>query len=297
MTTGFYRAMDGWILGLAGTGASGSWAQTAITSLPGFPYCLTFAAANTLPGANDYSLCTQSIEGYLCAQLAFGTASAKPITIGFWINPQVAGTMAVSITNSANNRTYVTDVPIVSGWQYKTVTIPGDVTGTWLVDNGIGISLFFCFGAGSAKKGSANIWQAGIFLATAATTNFFATSNPVYLTGITVHSGTQGPTAAQSANIVRTYPQELVVCQRYWQTINVSNSGWHGDGNGYGCTAVFPVIMRATPTIDASGITAYNQGGGYPTYSATQSSVQVTTATASGVISTVVGNLKLDARL
>ena len=93
------------------------------------------------------------------------------MTIAFWVNAP-PGTLAVAVRNAASNRSYIANVATTAGWQFKTVTIPGDTAGTWLTDNSIGAVISFCFGAGSNCWSAANIWAANSSFATSATSNF-----------------------------------------------------------------------------------------------------------------------------
>jgi hypothetical protein len=260
-----------------GSGAANG-TQTPITSLPGFPNCISFvcSAVNSLAGSSDGQWLYQAIEGYRLSRLAFGTSSAQPVTIGFWVNPGASGTMGLALRGGSTTRSYVVDVPVTaSGWQFKTVTIPGDVAGSWATGNSTGATLSFCFGAGSGRKASAaNTWLAGDFVATAATSNFFAATGAagtVYLTGVIVLPGIEVPSAARAPFIMRSYDHELSLCRRYLWRRNTSNSQPIGILEAYGATiAGGPLFglhpdMRAAPTVTISSgshFGVYTAGGG-----------------------------------
>ena len=219
-TNTFGYAVDGWMVACFGATGSVNGLQNAFSGqVPGLINFLSVqcGTANPMSGANDAVYVFQPIEGYRWARLGFGSASAQSVTIGFWILAELTGTMAVSL-RGGGGRSYVIDVPIATvGWQYKTVIIPGDVAGAWVTNNTSGVSLAFCFGAGSGRKTPANTWIAGDFIASPATTNFFTTVNKsVFISGVVVLPGTQAPTAAQSPLIMRPYDQELLTCQRYY---------------------------------------------------------------------------------
>ena len=280
--------LDGFQCVLVGSGtATGT--QTAIASLPGFSYCLNFNCATvaSLAGAGDVQYVICPIEGYRWARLGFGTATAQPVTIGFWVYPTVAGTLAVSLRNGpVANRSYVVDVPVTAAtWQYKTVTIPGDVAGTWVTNNGAGAILAFCFGSGSSFKTPANAWTAGNLFATPATSNFFAATGVNLLTGVVVLPGTEAPSAARSPLIMRPYDQELLTCMRYFEksydyataigaaTLNgavaylqKAASAVSTAGNGVGFR--FRLPKRAAPTVSiwstlgVGGAMSYSPAGG-----------------------------------
>jgi hypothetical protein len=259
--------VDGMVLANLGTTGSITAAQTAITSLPGFPNCLTLQCtiANPISGASDAVYVYQAVEGYHWSRLAFGSVSAQPVTISFWVLTPTSGTLAVSIRGGGYS--YVADVPVTGGsWQYKTVTIPGNVAGTWNAGNTTGAILSFCFGSGSSRKAAGNTWLAVDAIATAATTNFFAATGVVYLSGVTVLPGTQAPTAAQSMNVMRPFDQELVTCKRYYEKsyhyagLPGNNLQLFGGAAGYtgatlpigfpiGMYFQFTVDKRASPTV------------------------------------------------
>ena len=216
-------------------------------------------AGPATPAAADYVFLRQPIEGWRTARLAWGTANASPITIAFWSGHQVAGVYPFAIQNSANNRSYSSYYSHVTGAvaQYNIITIPGDTTGTWNKTNGTGIFVFFPLSIGSQfhTPAGANAWAAGNYFAPAGTFNATAsTTNTFRLGGVTVLPGTQAPTAAQSPNIMRPYDQELLTCQRYYETIrfgsgiSILNSGLL-TGTNNSAYWPFHIIKRATPTV------------------------------------------------
>jgi hypothetical protein len=214
--------------------------------------------------ANDYTTFIHRIEGYRIARLGFGTAYAQPVTVSFWVNATVAGTMACTVRNVPGNRIYVTDVPVTGGiWEYKTLTVPGDTAGTWPFTNSAGMEISFCLGAGSAYRVTPpQTWTGATGFATPNTTNFFgANTNTVYLSGLTVHPGTQAPTSVQSPLIARSYDQELVLCRRYlWRRSFPTGTGYLGTLQAYSATlaggGVFTLSpeMRIAPAITISSV-------------------------------------------
>jgi hypothetical protein len=156
----------------------------------------------------------------------------------------------------------------VGAWEYKTVSIPGDTTGTWAKDNTIGLTVSIALMCGSGQTAPANAWVSGGYLGVTGTTNGVAsTTDYMYLTGLVVLPGTQAPTAAQSPNVMRSYDQELVTCKRYFQkmtcVVDVAVAGqsiflapemrviptFTGGGTGFtinGPSAISPFVYQAT---------------------------------------------------
>jgi hypothetical protein len=225
--------------------------------------------------AGHYGYLLQFIEGYRISRLGWGTASAQPITIGFWSIHAMTGVFSVAIRNGAANRSYVATYThnVVNVAQYNTITIPGDTAGTWALDNTAGMTVTFTMAAGTTFTApSANTWAAGNYLAAPGQVNGFAsTANYLILTGVVVLPGIEAPSAARSPLIMRPFDQELVTCQRYLYRINHTALMPYGTGVVYSTTAVlfpvlYPVNMRASPTISASTGSTFSAlvaGGGF----------------------------------
>jgi len=58
-------------------------------------------------GSGDYFNIFQAIEGFNTADLGFGTANAKTVTLSFWVcSSSLTGTFGGSLFNSAESRSY-----------------------------------------------------------------------------------------------------------------------------------------------------------------------------------------------
>ena len=204
---------------------------------------------------NDYFLFGQLIEGFNFADLQWGTANAKTVTLSFWVRSSLTGTFGGSLRNSASNRSYPFSYTINSAntWEYETITIAGDTSGTWVgATNGTGLNLQFSLGVGATFTTTAGAWAAGNFAnATGATSVVGTNGATFYITGVQLELGTQATSFEY-----RQYTTELQLCQRYCYMISLTASGDFGVG---ACTAggvqafvPFPVTMRAAPTVTFS---------------------------------------------
>jgi hypothetical protein len=185
----------------------------------------TTTTADATLGATQFALLRQKIEGNNVADLGFGTANAKTITLSFWVRSSLTGTFGGSITNSAQNRCYPFSytISVADTWEQKSVTIAGDTTGTWLTTNGIGFDVFWGLGVGSTYSGTAGAWvsTANLYSVTGAV-NVMGTLNATfYITGVQLEAGT---TATPFERVE--FGESLRRCQRYYEVLT-------NDSNGY----------------------------------------------------------------
>ncbi len=159
----------------------------------------------------------QPIEGNNVEDLNWGTANARPISLSFWVKSSVTGTYGVSFGNSGNSRNYVTTytINVANTWEYKTLTIPGDTSGTWLTDNGMGLGLFFALAMGpDYNTSTVNAWQAGVRFSATGATSLIATSGATWqLTGVQVEVGSVATPFER-----RPIGLELQLCMRYYES-------------------------------------------------------------------------------
>lgn len=201
--------------------------------------------------AADYFMLRQRVEGYNVADLNWGTASAQAVTLSFWARSSLTGTFGGSVTNSAANRFYPFSYTISSAdtWEYKTITIAGDTTGTWLTNNNIGMGVDFSLGMGSTYSGTAGAWSSTEAYSVTGATSVVGTSGATfYITGVQLEKG-----STATSFDYRPYGTELALCQRYYQTgtqrFRIDPFPGAAAGSAY-----FPVSMRATPTITGTVI-------------------------------------------
>jgi hypothetical protein len=219
------------------------------------------ASANVTVASSDFFALEQRIEGFNIADLNWGTANAKTITLSFWVRSSLTGTFGGALGNGGT-RSYPFTYTISSAntWEQKSVTIAGDTTGTWNTGNGWGIGVFLSIGMGSTRLNTANAWAAGNFLSATGSTNLISTNSATfYVTGLQFEVGT----VATSFDF-RDYGRELIMCQRYYEQSAQSNDyiwlGYCSSGSGYYLSVPFKVNKRAVPTVTVSspGAGAFN---------------------------------------
>jgi hypothetical protein len=246
--------------------------------------------------SSDFFLLGQRIEGFNIADLGWGTANAKTVTLSFWVRSSLTGTFGGSLQNSAQTRTYPYSYTISAAntWEYKTVTIAGDTTGTWLTTNGVGVTLWFSLGVGSSNTGTAGAWAGSSALAPTGSTSVVGTNGATfYITGVQLEVGTQATSFEY-----RQYTTELQLCQRYLPVIeipvaNYAYAGLNLSTTDTRATIPLPVSTRVAPTgISVIGTIQVSQANGTPVGAVTFARATTLSATlgASSASGLVAGN-------
>jgi hypothetical protein len=197
--------------------------------------------------STDFFSVLQSIEGFNVADLGWGTINAQTVTVSFWVRSSLTGTFGGSLNNGGFNRAYpfTYTISAANTWEYKTITVPGDTTGTWATGNTTGIHLYFNLGAGSNFSGTAGAWaSSGVVSATGATSVVGTNGATWYVTGVQLEKGT----TATNFDVLP-YGTELALCQRYFQYSRYYFEYAMGAvGNLSGPVVTFSQVMRANPT-------------------------------------------------
>jgi hypothetical protein len=214
------------------------------------------ASADSVLSTDRFGI-NQTIEGLNVTDLAWGTVNAKTVTLSFWVRSSLTGTFGGSIQNYAANRSYPFTYTINSAntWEYETITIPGDVTGTWLTTNSGFATLNFNLGAGSTYSGTSGAWAAADYRTPSGSTSVVGTSGATfYLTGVQLEVGSQA-----TSFDYRDFGRELMLCQRYYESYNYPQVAVAaGIPNALQYAFSFAVTKRTAPTMTLPAST--NQG-------------------------------------
>jgi hypothetical protein len=289
--------IDRWFAGV--TNASKISVQQSSTVPTGFTNSmLVTSLAATTPGTNDLYYIQQSIEGYNVADLDFGLATAKTITISFWVRSSLTGTFGAVLLNAGSNRSFPFNYTISTAntWTQVSQTIAGDTTGTWLTTNSTGFQLRFGLGAGATYQGVAGSWGTTNAVTTTTATTIVATNGATfYITGVQLEQNTSATPFER-----RLYNQELANCQRYAQVFG-GNSNYNSVGTlgiASNTTTItyyaFPlnVQLRANPTVSASGNFRVDDGfAGAPAVTSIGTNGDATNTTGANLVIAVASGL------
>jgi hypothetical protein len=234
--------------------------QQSTTAPAGFTNSLLVtSSAATSTSAGDIYHIGQTIEGFNAADLGWGTAGAQTVTMSFWVRSSLTGTFGGAIQNSANNRSYpfTFTISAANTFEYKTITIAGDTSGTWVTNNGSGIKLRFNLGSGSTYSGTAGAWAGSDFRSATGATSVLATNGATFIvTGVQLEKG-----STATSFDYRPYGTELALCQRYAIRYTNQNLGLTlNNSTAYSPLISFPVQMRAAPTIESGATYSVNSG-------------------------------------
>jgi len=217
-------------------------------------------------GANDYYMLTHNFEYNQTRSLEFGTSNAKQVTLSFYVRSNLTGTFSGALESGDGGRHYVFEYTINSAntFERKSITIPGDTSGTWTgTFNARGMKIRLALALGANYDGTAGTWGTDESYGSTNQTNFFSsTSNVFYITGLQLEIG-----GVATLFEHRSYGDELALCQRYYETINVMN-GYFSTGQAYttsqigGATLNYKVTKRTNPTltVPAAGTAAGTWG-------------------------------------
>jgi hypothetical protein len=274
---GSYYLLDRFFIESINTTAVSTWAQSS-DAPPGFTNSIiqtVTATQSSVASTGQYYGFCQTIEGYNVADFAYGTSSAKTVTLSFWVKSSVTGTFSASISqlNGSTFRAYPVTYTISSAntWTFISIVITGDTTANSMPTNNTGawrVEFYSLLSAGYAN-GTPNIWNSNSALNSFASTtgvNLFATSGATWqITGIQVEVGS-APTTFEHRHIT----QELALCQRYFeksydQGVVPGTASTYGgsnqtssNGNGYFSVTLVYVVLKRT----AATVTFYNPNSG-----------------------------------
>ena len=259
--------------------------QESITDLPSFTKaikinCTTAETGVPAKAGSKFVALTHFIEAQDCQQLAYGTSSAKQITLSFYVKSNITGTFCVSIykpDQTARNVSLGYTISSANTWEKKTLTFPADTGGGGIDnDNGSGLQFYFVLARQQGYQGTASTtWGNNTdarFANLCTATIFENTNDHIMFTGLQLEVGSVATDFEH-----RSFGAELYLCQRYFETITFQHYGFHGyanSGSSFDCPVFWTVEKRVAPTVtlpttgtsdgqmNMANSTGYNSTGG-----------------------------------
>jgi len=251
-------------------------------------YKVTVTTEETTLSAGDNMTVRYNFEGQDLQQLKKGTSDAEKVTVSFYVKSSVASTYSLELFDQDNTRVHGQKYTITSAdtWEYKTITFDGDTSGSLDNDANKSMRLQFWLDAGSEYTSGtqSTTWQANTASERVEqSTGFMTTANATWqLTGVQLEVGSQTTPFEH-----RSYGEELALCQRYFQTVDVTTSGGahylgpvmtraaNNNHVNFNC----PVTLRAQPTLTVTdnGTLRFTANGAYADGSANSVTIGGTT--------------------
>lgn len=259
-TAGYHYGADQW-WGY-GTSAAGVFRLTKTSGTPPINFQaythIDVTTQSASPAAGALYLFGQNLEGYSIRDFLWGTVNAKTVALSFWVRSNLTGTFAGAIQNFTGTRSYVFNYTINSAntWEQKSMSIPGETTGTWVTNANAAVQFQFDLGTGSTYQGTAGVWSSSNVVTTAGANRIItSTSNTLDFTGIQLELG-----LSATAYEYKTFDVMLAQCQRYYEKSNAmgtkpatnpSDTFYGGFGiatNSHNIPVPMKVRKRVTPT-------------------------------------------------
>ena len=212
-------------------------------------------STDTSISSTQYCYTSQALEGQFLSHLAWGTTSAKTLTLSFWVKAYVAATYTIFIKKYDNTDYYIPIEYAVNSsntWEKKTIVISPTSGSTSLItgangafdqDNGVALLLGFGLTWGSSYHGTSGTWSSSTHFSTSNQTNFLSsTDNTFYLTGVQLEVGDQATDLEQVP-----FDVQLHRCMRYYEK-SYNYSVAPGTGPAYEGTTLAEVLADGTTT-------------------------------------------------
>lgn len=276
---------DRWKISLGGTASATVAKQNAGTNfgqgrVGAFSAQITSNASSTVAAA-DKNRFSQAIEGQDLIALALGSLWGGSFTIGFWVKASITGVYSVAFLNSGSPsfRAYVANYTVntANTWEFKSVTVPIDSSGTanWDRSNGTGLNVIFDLGSGANSEGALNTWLSTESTRTTGSVQILATNNATWeISNVQLEFG-----SASTPFVDRSISDELARCQRFYE-----KSYLQGDAPGSvtlqgahqsiisttfvlgGPSVYFKVSKRSAPTVSIYAPSNLNAGAAVSEY-------------------------------
>lgn len=175
------------------------------------------------------------MEGYDYAKI-----HGKIATFSFWFKSSIPGTYGFSLRN-LTDRTYATTftVNVANVWEFKSITVQMETTGTWNFTNDIGLQVSVAgLGGSSVSISPTGAWQNVNLSTIAGATNWATAGASFRISQFSIVEGSLGVGPRGFVRAGLTTTEELQLCQRYYErTTAVSMSFSAGvigsTGNGF----------------------------------------------------------------
>jgi hypothetical protein len=273
-TTSGMHSVDRWSCNWSGGGVTQAQVSESSGTVfeNGFHNYFRLTNTSNTTTDTDYRFIYQTIEAQNVVNSGWNFKSTSSyITFSFWVRSSLAGTYYTFLdSRDGTGRRYSFSYTLSADtWTKVTKTIPGASNIALNNDNGEGIMIQIVpwYGTYYTTSGhSLNTWHTGSSTDRTPdySQNWANTSNATFdLTGVQLEVGSVATDFEH-----RSFAQELALCQRYFERINIDTDDIFFFGvNQFGGAGRIPLYFRATKraiptvTIDAASFDYYNVAG------------------------------------
>ena len=262
----------------------------------GFANCMKLdcTTADTSISASEALILQTKFEGQDVQQLMYGSSSAQPITVSFYVKGNASATYTLEWRNEEDGRNTNKTFNVTTDWTRVSITFTGDTAGTPTNDDSThAFTLGIWLHGGTTFSGGTfveNTWHAtnNIRIGDSQTSFFDSTNRTFFLTGLQIELGNQATPFEH-----RSFGEELSLCQRYFHFSGFPKivpgqdqadgsltdyegqiMSWTAGGSNRHMTSYsFPTTMRSNPTVVMYGANDGTSARSSPYNSSTQETV------------------------
>ena len=243
----------------------------------GFSFSMKITPDSTdTPTGSANAAIQHRIEGQDMQDLAYGTSSAKQVTVSFYAksssqnNGHQYGVELAHYATDGTRRLINSSFTVTSSWQRFTFTFDGDTAHDIINSNARGFDFNIHLASGADDISTHTSWTSNsLFRTPTGQSNFLDnTSNEFYLTGCQLEVGS---VATDFEHL--SFQDDYLNCARYYIQMNRLAVMSNRVAGHCSCTTRFnPVPMRAIPSVSLAGTLSFNSfflGGAQPTTTTT----------------------------
>jgi len=241
----------------------------------GFANCMKLdcTTADTSISASEALILQTKFEGQDVQQLMYGSSSAQPITVSFYVKGNASATYTLEWRNEEDGRNTGKTFNVTTDWTRVSITFAGDTAGAAVDDdNTHAFTLGIWLHGGTTFSGGTfaeNTWHAtnNLRIGDSQTSFFDSTNRTFFLTGLQIELGNQATPFEH-----RSFGEELALCQRYFQDPKLTSGNYlwlypivtDGTGKYRRASYLLPTTMRADATATLTGATNGTFVNGHP---------------------------------
>ena len=244
----------------------------------GFSKALKYdvTTADTSIAAAEFHAISYRAEGQDISHFEWGTSDAKKCTFSFYAKATAAQTVVVNFvraTTSGTSRSVSKAFSITTSYQRFTFTLPGDTGGDAQVETNaegfaihIGLNMGSNFTSGTLNETWQDFTNANRFVGVGNLAS--STDNNFFITGIQLEVGSQATPFEH-----RSFGEELLLCQRYFQLISGGavmpngSTGIEGSVTRQEMRAATSISVTAAMKVEDPSVTTYTQSSASVTIS------------------------------